>query len=234
MSAFLARIIGYLMKFIYDLINNYGISIILLTLLVRLCLLPLYNRQNKYTAAMADLQPKIKDIQTKYAADRNTMNEKLNEVYQDAGVNPLSGCLPMVIQLPIILGLFALLRNPLTYMQGSEMVAAVHESFLWVSDLSQPDNWILPLLAGITTYFSSAQTSATDTTGAMAGMKYFFPIMIFLLGRTFPSGLALYWAVGNVFTMLQTYYFMARKKKKDKEREIEEEVNKRLNRKRQA
>ena len=162
------------MKFIYDLINNYGISIILLTLLVRLCLLPLYNRQNKYTAAMADLQPKIKDIQTKYAADRNTMNEKLNEVYQDAGVNPLSGCLPMVIQLPIILGLFALLRNPLTYMQGSEMVAAVHESFLWVSDLSQPDNWILPLLAGITTYFSSAQTSAADTTGAMAGMKYSF------------------------------------------------------------
>ena len=130
MGGFLAKIIGYVMQFIYSLVNNYGLSIIILTFLVRLCLLPLYNKQNKYTAAMADLQPKINDIQTKYAADRNTMNEKLNEVYQDAGVSPLAGCLPMVIQLPIILGLFALLRNPLTYMTAQEMITAVHESFL--------------------------------------------------------------------------------------------------------
>ncbi len=231
MGGFLAKIIGYVMQFIYSLVNNYGLSIIILTFLVRLCLLPLYNKQNKYTAAMADLQPKINDIQTKYAADRNTMNEKLNEVYAEAGISPLSGCLPMLIQLPIILGLFALLRNPLTYMSGSEMAAAVHESFLWVSDLSQPDSWILPLLAGITTYFSTASTSEAGG-NSMVAMKYFFPVMLFLLGRTFPSGLALYWAVGNFFTMLQTYYFMARKKKKDREKEIEEEVNKRLNRKR--
>ena len=230
MTGFLAKIIGYVMQFIYGLVNNYGISIILLTLLVRLCLLPLYHRQNKYTAAMADLQPKINDIQTKYAADRNTMNEKLNEVYQEAGISPLSGCLPLIIQMPIILGLFALLRNPLTYMSGSDMAAAVHESFLWVSDLSQPDNWILPLIAGITTYFSTASTSEAGG-NSMAAMKYFFPVMIFLFGRSFPSGLALYWAVGNFFTMLQTYYFMARKKKKDREKEIENEVSKRLNRK---
>ncbi len=231
MGGFLAKIIGYVMQFIYSLVNNYGLSIIILTFLVRLCLLPLYNKQNKYTAAMADLQPKINDIQTRYAADRNTMNEKLNEVYAEAGISPLSGCLPMLIQLPIIFGLFALLRNPLTYMSGSEMAAAVHESFLWVSDLSQPDSWILPLLAGITTYFSTASTSEAGG-NSMAAMKYFFPVMLFLLARTFPSGLALYWAVGNFFTMLQTYYFMARKKKKDREKEIEEEVNKRLNRKR--
>ena len=222
MSGFLARIIGYLMKFIYDLVNNYGISIILLTLFVRLCLLPLYHRQNKYTAAMADLQPRIKDIQTRYANDRNTMNEKMNDLYAEAGVSPMAGCLPMVVQLPIILGLFALLRNPLTYIQGSEMVSAVHEAFLWV----------LPLLAGITTYFSSAQATSSDATGAMNGMKYFFPIMIFLMGRTFPSGLALYWAVGNLFTMLQTFYFNRQKKKRDREKEINDEVNKRLNRKR--
>ncbi len=230
MGGFLAKIIGYVMSFIYSLVNNYGLSVIILTFLVRLCLLPLYNRQNKYTAAVADLQPKIKDIQTKYAADRNTMNEKLNEVYQDAGVSPLAGCLPMVIQLPIILGLFALLRNPLTYMTAQEMITAVHESFLWVPDLSQPDSWILPLLAGITTYFSSAQTA--DPSGSMAAMKYFFPVMIFLFGRSFPAGLALYWAVGNFFTMIQTFYFNQKKKKRDQEREIEEEVQKRLNRKR--
>ena len=168
MGGILAKGIGYLMKFIYDLVNNYGISVIILTLFVRLCLLPLYNKQNKYTAAMNDLQPKINDIQTKYAADRNTMNEKLNEVYQEAGISPLSGCLPMLIQFPIIIGLFTLLRNPITYMSGSEMAAAVHESFLWISDLSQPDNWILPLLAGITTYFSTASTGESNS--AMSAM----------------------------------------------------------------
>ena len=229
MTGFLAKIIGYVMQFIYGLVNNYGVSIILLTLLVRLLLLPLYHRQNTYTAAMADLQPKINDIQTKYAADRNTMNEKINELYADAGISPLSGCLPLVIQMPIILGLFALLRNPLTYMSG--LAAAVHESFLWIPDLSQPDNWILPIIAGITTYFSTASTG--DAGGSsMKAMKYFFPVMVFIFGKSFPSGLALYWAVGNFFTMIQTYYFMAKKKKKDKEKEIEDEVNKRLNRKR--
>ncbi len=231
MNGFLARIIGYLMSFIYNLVNNYGISIIILTLIVRVCLLPLYHKQNQYSAAMADLQPKIKDIQTKYASDRNTMNEKMNELYQQENISPLSGCLPMLIQFPIIIGLFALLRTPLLYMKGSEMIAAVHESFLWIPDLCQPDNWIMPIIAGITTYFSSAQTTANDTTGAMAGMKYFFPIMIFLMGRSFPSGLALYWAVGNMFTMIQTYYFNVKKKKKAREKEIEQEVNRRLNRK---
>ena len=97
MRVFLARIIGYLMKTIYGLVNNYGLSIILLTFVVRIILLPLYNKQNKYTAAMQDLQPKINEIQTRYAADRNTMNDKLNDVYAQAGISPLSGCLPMLI-----------------------------------------------------------------------------------------------------------------------------------------
>ena len=231
MTGLLAKIIGYLMKFIYDLVNNYGLSVILLTLVVRLCLLPLYNKQNKYTAAMADLQPEINDIQTRYAADKNTMNEKLNDVYQEAGVSPLSGCLPLVIQMPIIIGLFALLRNPILYIQGESMIAAVHESFFWIPDLSQPDNWILPIIAGITTYLTSASASAADTTGATNAMKYFFPVMIFLMGRSFPAGLALYWAVGNVFTIIQTMYFNHKKKQRDKEREINEEVKKRLKRK---
>jgi len=216
------------MKLIYGLVNNYGLSVILLTLFVRLCLLPLYDKQNKYSAAMKDLQPKINEIQTRYANDRNTMNQKINELYENEGVKPLSGCLPLLIQFPIIIGLFALLRNPLTYIEGAEMMTAVHEAFLWVPDLSQPDSWILPLIAGITTYFTSADSAAADTTGSMKAMKYFFPVMIFLMGRSFPAGLALYWAVGNVFTLIQTFYFKQKKKKADEEREIEEEVNRRL------
>jgi len=226
MTAFLAKIIGYLMSYIYSVVGNYGITIIILTLIVRLVMLPLYNKQNKYSSAMADLQPKITEIQTRYAADKNTMNEKIGQLYQEANVSPLSGCLPLVIQMPIIIGLFALLRNPTTYMSAAQMVTAAHESFLWIPDLSQPDNWILPIAAGITTYLTSASSNVGDAS-TNAIMKYFFPIMIFLFGKSYPAGLALYWAIGNVFTYIQTMYFNKKKKKAEREKAIEAEAIKR-------
>ena len=81
------------------------------------------------------------------------MSIKLQELYKEEGINPAGGCLPMLIQMPIIFGLFALLRNSMLYLnESSEMLFAVYESFLWLSDVSQPDKWILPILAGIATY----------------------------------------------------------------------------------
>ena len=205
---FLATIISYPLRLIYLLVNNYGLSVILLTLLVRAAMLPLYAKQIKNSAAMSEMQPKIQEIQRKYARDRELMNEKLQEFYSKNKVNPMSGCLPLLIQMPIIMGIFQLLRYPLNYMTDAAMISAVHESFLWISDLSQPDNWILPLLAGITTYFTYVASSSTmggDQAGMMNAMKYVFPIMIFAWGRTYPAGLALYWGVGNLFTILQTF-----------------------------
>ena len=209
------------------MVNNYGLSIIILTLLVRLIILPLYARQIKYQLKMTDLQPKLKEIQEKYANDRQTLSETTLELYRQEGVSPSSGCLPLLIQMPIIMGLFALLRSPLTYMTAPQMIAAVHESFLWVKDLCQPDSWILPLIAGISTYLTytvgmmGQSTSGGDPTGAMSKMmQYFFPIFIFLLGRSFPAGLALYWAIGNTFMIFQGMYM-----KKVKEREtIRDEI----------
>ena len=228
-----AKPIGSLLAWIYGIVNNYGLSIIILTLLVRLLILPLYAKQIKYQSKMTDLQPKLKEIQERYANDRETLGPKTMELYRQEGVSPSSGCLPLLIQMPIIMGLFALLRSPLTYMTAPQMIAAVHESFLWVKDLCQPDSWILPILAGATTYFTFSMMPQQDGAGmGMNNMKYFYPILIFLIGRSFPAGLALYWGVGNLLTMAQTYYFNIRKKKKDKEKEIEEEVNRRLNKKR--
>ena len=222
-----AKPIGSLLAWIYGMVNNYGLSIIILTILVRLVILPLYAKQIKYQLKMSDLQPKLKEIQEKYAADRQTLSEKTMELYRQEGVSPSSGCLPLLIQMPIIMGLFALLRNPLTYMTAPQMIAAVHESFLWVKDLCQPDSWILPLIAGISTYLTytvgaMGQTaSGGDPTGAMSKMmQYFFPVFIFLLGRSFPAGLALYWAIGNTFMIFQGFYM-----KKVREREsIREEI----------
>ena len=222
-----AKPIGSLLAWIYGMVNNYGLSIIILTLLVRLIILPLYAKQIKYQLKMTDLQPKLKEIQEKYATDRQTLSEKTMELYRQEGVSPSSGCLPLLIQMPIIMGLFALLRSPLTYMTAPQMIAAVHESFLWIKDLCQPDSWILPLIAGISTYLTytvgaMGQTSSGgDPTGAMSKMmQYFFPIFIFLLGRSFPAGLALYWAIGNTFMIFQGFYM-----KRVKEREaIRDEI----------
>ena len=225
-TGFFATIIGYPMQWIYSVVNNYGLSIIILTLLIRLCLLPLYAKQIKNSAKMAEIQPKMKEIQAKYANNREKLNEEMNKLYEQAGTKPTSGCLPLVIQLPIIYGLFALLRSPLTYMTSSNMVAAVHESFFWINDLSQPDAWILPILAGVTTYFTSAvaMSSAESAGGMMNGMKYFMPVIIFLMGRSFPSGLALYWTIGNCFMIVQSYIFNKKRKKQKAQEEAEAEV----------
>ena len=110
----------------------------------------------------------------------------------------------MLIQMPIIFGIFALLRNPLAYLQSDEMLFAVHESFLWMVDLSQPDKWILPILAGIATFISFRMTSQQQSAAQPGGMgsmmkmmQYFFPVMIVLMGRSFPAGLTIYWFVGQ-------------------------------------
>lgn len=203
----IARPLGWLLSFLYGFIDNYGITIIIFTIIVKLCLYPLYIKQTKSMARMSEVQPKMAELQRKYANDKETMNIKMAELYKEEKFNPMGGCLPMVIQMPIIMGLFALLRNPLAYLSDDSMLFAVHESFLWMMDLSQPDKWILPILAGIATFiaFSLNQQQTADATGAAAQMngmnkmmKFIFPIMIVWMGRSFPAGLAIYWALGQV------------------------------------
>ena len=200
----LAQPVGWLLSSIYDLIGNYGITLIVFTLIVKVCLYPLYSKQIKSTARMAQVQPKMKALQQKYANDKQTLNMKLSEMYKEEKFNPAAGCLPMLIQMPIIFGIFALLRNPLAYLQSDEMLFAVHESFLWMVDLSQPDKWILPILAGIATFISFRMTSQQQSAAQPGGMgsmmkmmQYFFPVMIVLTGRSFPAGLTIYWFVGQ-------------------------------------
>ena len=200
----LAQPVGWLLISIYDLIGNYGITLIVFTLIVKVCLYPLYSKQIKSTARMAQVQPKMKALQQKYANDKQTLNMKLSEMYKEEKFNPAAGCLPMLIQMPIIFGIFALLRNPLAYLQSDEMLFAVHESFLWMVDLSQPDKWILPILAGIATFISFRMTSQQQSAAQPGGMgsmmkmmQYFFPVMIVLMGRSFPAGLTIYWFVGQ-------------------------------------
>ena len=199
----IAKPLGWLMTWLYGMIGNYALVIIIITTVVKFALYPVYKNQILTTANMADMQPKIQEIQRKYANDKETMNQKLAEFYQEENYNPAKGCMPMVIQMVVIMALFAVLRNPMTYISSEEMYFAIHESFLWIKDLSQPDLWILPILAGVFTFLSQWLNKLTNPTmqGSsnmmMTMMMYFFPIMIVWLARSYPSGLALYWFVGQ-------------------------------------
>lgn len=196
-----AKPLGWLLSFIYGFVGNYGLTLIIVTVLVKFLLYPLYAKQIKSTMSMATIQPKMMELQKKYANDQETLNIKMAELYKEEGFHPLGGCLPIVIQMPIIIGLFTLLRNPMAYVSSEDMLFAVHESFLWIEDLSQPDLWILPILAGVATFISFGLTSqnqsapggAAQTKVMMNVMKYFFPITILYMARSYPSGLALYW-----------------------------------------
>lgn len=207
----IAEPMGWLLSFLYDLINNYGITLIVFTLLIRACLVPLYAAQIKSSAKMKEFQPKMQAIQKKYANDKEMLNMKTMELYKEEKFNPMSGCLPMLIQMPIILALFVLLRNPIAFISDPQMLMGVHESFIWIPDLSQPDPWILPILAGIATFFSFSMTQAMSASPDIGGagammkmMKYFFPVMIVWMGRSFPAGLTLYWFIGTLVMIVQT------------------------------
>lgn len=217
----IAKPLGWLLSLLYGFIGNYGITIILFTIIVKLCLYPLYIKQTKSMARMSEVQPKMTALQRKYANDKETLNIKMAELYKEEKFNPMGGCLPMLIQMPIIMALFALLRKPMAYMSNDGMLFAVHERFLWIMDLSQPDKWILPILAGIATFiaFSMNQQQVDDTgaagqmNGMMKMMKYFFPIMIIWMARSYPSGLAVYWALSQIMQIFFNIHLKSVRKK---------------------
>ena len=233
----IAKPIGYLLQLIYKLVGNYGVSLIILTVIVKLALYPLYAKQIKSTANMSEMSEKAKEIQNRYANDKEKMNEEMQKLYAETGFNPMSGCLPMLIQFPIIMGLFALLRNPMKYMPSDPaLMFANHESFLWIKDLAQPDLIILPIAAGLATFFAFSMNSAMtmQQPGANPGqqkamnaiMKYFFPLSILWLARSYPAGLAIYWAGGQFMQI----FFNLRINKIREEMKVEKEKKKLLER----
>lgn len=215
-----ARPLGALVKVIYNfvyslgfdakLFSAYSIAIIIATIILRFILLPLTLKQMRSMKKMQELQPKIKELQNKYKNDQQTLNIKTMELYKEHNVNPFGGCFPILIQFPIIIGFFRVLQNPVNYIFGSEAVyESINKTFLWVSNLNNPDPWILPLLAGITTYFTSKMTSTAEgnaqAEATQKTMTIIFPFMIFFFAKNFPAGLTLYWVVGNIFQIIQQY-----------------------------
>ena len=203
----ISNLLGHILKFIFEFVNNYGWSIIVFTLFVRLLLVPLMIKQIKSQKAMQDIQPKIKEIQEKYKNKPEKQQEELMKIYQEAKINPLSGCLPLLIQMPILIGLFNVLRDPVTYgvFANEAALKAADTGFLWIQSISSTKNISLALLSGISAYFMQKMMTTGDeqTENMMKSMTYVMSAMSLFWGYTFQAGLAIYWITSNLFSIAQ-------------------------------
>ena len=186
-----------LLRMIYGYVGNYGVAIIILTTIVRLVLFPLTFKGMKSMKRMQQLTPRMKKLQEKYKNNKEKLNKEMMELYRKNRVNPLGGCLPMLLQLPVFFALYSSL---------SSAVELRHAPFIfWISDLSQPDGLgITPLLMGASMYIQqkmTPQTAMMDSTQAkvMQMLPFIFTIFTF----TFPSGLTLYWVTSNILSIAQ-------------------------------
>ncbi|WP_296332702.1 YidC/Oxa1 family membrane protein insertase [Veillonella sp. LMAG:90] len=181
---------------------SYGIAIIIMTIGIKAILAPLTAKQVKSMKGMQKLQPKMKEIQNKYKNDPQRAQQEIAKMYKELGVNPLSGCLLLLVQMPFLIAIFYAL-------QGYPYDPA-YESFLWLPSLGEADHlYILPVLSALSTFVMSKQT-AQDATGAGAGqqkiMQIFMPLFIGYISLNFPSGLVIYWVVSNIFQMIQQFF----------------------------
>lgn len=194
------------LKFFFSVSGNWGAAIILLTIAVKFALYPLTLQSTKQMEAMQKLQPKLEALQKKLKDQPEKLQKETMELYRSEGVNPLGGCLPMLIQIPFFLALFF----ALTSKDFAQILATAGGSakFLWIKDLSVCDpTYILVFLIGLTTYW----TSLTMPGGAgkqQKSMLYFMPGFIAIISVKFPAGVQLYWVVQNLLTTAQQVYIL--------------------------
>ncbi len=211
---FITEILYAGLKGIYSAVPNWGWSIVLLTIIIKILFFPLTYQSTKSMSKMQDLQPKIKALRNKYKKakqdpeQRRKLNEETMRLYKQHGVNPAGGCLPMLIQLPIFWGFFQLLRVALEFRHSPWI--------LWIGDLSVKDPYyVIPVLMGVTQFISQKMTPTSgDTT--QQRMMLIMPVIMTIFFISFPSGLVLYWLTNNVLQIGQQYImnrFMHKKKK---------------------
>lgn len=217
LAKYLAAFFEFIRSGIIAIIGNndisYGLAIIIVTLIIRLILLPLNIKQTKSQVGMTEIQPEVKKLQDKYKNNPEKANQEMMKLYKEKGVNPFSGCLLLIVQLPIIYALFAMFNN----LHGINGV-----SFLWIKDLSKPDvigkiPGVLPILSGLTTFLSTALMSFKDKSAQSKQtfmMGLFMGVFLIITSIKFKSALVLYWVVQNLVQIIQTYIMMVNDKRK--------------------
>jgi len=218
MFDFIAKPCVWLMNLFYSVIPNYGVAIIILTIMVKLILWPLGTKSYKSMSEMKKLQPLMKEIREKYKNDKKRMNEEVMGLYRTYKINPLGGCLPMIVQLPVFFALYRMLY---------EAIELRHAPFfLWIDDLSAPDRLfrfgfsipfmeppygipVLTLIMGATMLLQQKMSPPMGD-ATQAKMMMFMPIVFTVIFINFSSGLVLYWLINNILSIAQQYYTQKR------------------------
>lgn len=205
----IAKPLLYTLKFFYRYVGNYGIAIIIITVILKAIFFPLTHKSYKSMKDMQKIQPMMAALKEKYKNDRDAMNKAVMELYRDHKVNPLGGCLPMVVQIPVFFALYKAL------MFSIELRHAPF--FLWITDLSGPDNLFgqvlglpfvigpLPLVMGATMFIQQKMTPS-NMDPVQAKMMLALPVVFTFMFLNFPSGLVLYWLLNNILTIGQQMY----------------------------
>lgn len=186
---------------------SYGVAIILLTVAIKMVMYPLTVKQVKSMKAMQEIQPKVKALQEKYKDNKERLQSEIADLYKANKVNPVSGCLPLIVQMPILMGIFFAIK---------EYQYEGPTKFLWIENLQQgtaltdPSDpfFVIPLLCALTTYVQQKQTT-TEMTQQNKMMLIFMPAFIGYITITFPAGLGIYWVVSNSVQIVQQW-FMSR------------------------
>ena len=206
----------YLLNILYNFsasvgLPNYGVAIILLTVLIKTLIYPLTYKQMASMRKTVDLQPKIKAIQAKYKNDKEKANTAVMELYKEHNVNPMGGCLPIIVQLPIFWALYSTLSH---FPYGGSASAAhwfLGFDLTKIYGFAPSYHLLLPIFAAATTYLQTKVTNPNATTDpTQKTMLYLMPVFFAYISATVPSGLALYWVTMNVVSILQQLYINRR------------------------
>jgi YidC/Oxa1 family membrane protein insertase len=187
------------LKFFYGYVHNYGIAIIIVTVIIKILFYPLTYKSYKSMKQMQKIQPKMAELKEKYKNDRDAMNKAVMELYKTHKVNPLGGCLPMVVQMPIFIALYRALMTSIELRHAPFM--------LWILDLSAKDPfYVTPIIMGATMFIQQKMTPNTSMDPTQAKMMLALPLVFTVMFINMPAGLVLYWLVNNILTIAQQMY----------------------------
>ncbi len=196
---FIAKPVFTLLNFLYGLIGNWGWAIVAMTFLIRVVLFPLTYKGMVSMNKLKELSPKIKELQARYKGEPQKLNAHMMELYKKHGANPMGGCLPILLQIPVFFAIYRVLQNAVELKDAPWI--------LWVNDLSILDPWfVLPIAMGITMFLHQRLTPTNFTDPTQEKIMKFLPLIFTFFFVTFPAGLTLYWFINNIFSILQQMY----------------------------
>lgn len=204
---FISMFLFWVMKNVYQIVGNWGWSIVIVTLLIKLAFYRLSAASYKSMANMRRLQPKIQALRERYGEDKAALSQKTMELYRKEKINPLGGCLPILIQIPVFIALYWVLLESVQLRQAPFI--------LWIHDLAAPDPYgVLPILMAAS-MFVQQKLNPTSMDPTQAKVMMLLPVVFMVLFWNFPSGLVLYWVVNTTLSILQQWYIMKRYEHKD-------------------